>query len=100
MTPTPQAIENAARAVAEKMEGPGNLSARGAATAVLFCDLGDMVLVPKAALSRLREYKNQIDVIDERGTHDAERVFATVCTMAWPVIDAMLAAVEDSNDQG
>lgn len=87
MTPTPQAIENAARAMRHITFSALTMDeCRDAAQAALSCDLGDMVLVPKEPVGAMRG-AGELAFLNFRGTasHNA----------APAIYRAMIAAAED-----
>jgi len=61
MTPTPKAIENAARAIMRQPDMYTWAVAMEIAQAALSCDLGDMVLVPREATGAMCEVARSFD---------------------------------------
>lgn len=93
MTPTPQAIENAARAMSSSKAWPVVFEAGSAlilAKAALSCDLGDMVLVPREATVEMVAafWRQKNTGTQELGSWGTE-------TSDFDAYRAMIAAAED-----
>jgi len=88
--PTPQAIENAARAMRHITFNALTMDeCRDAAQAALSADLGDMVLVPREPTPAIIKAYIAADRRRKRYAATAKRDYR-----------AMIAAAEDSNDKG